>query len=108
MALTSGVLYKFQCGLRNKSYYGQCVRHLAVRSGGHIGTSPLTNKRVRPRKDGAVCHHFLNCNYSPTFEDFSALRHENKKYLLELKETILIMRWTINESERTFRPSLSV
>ena len=73
-------------------YYGECVRHLAVRSGEHIGISPLTSKRVQPRKDSAVCHHLLNCNYSPTFEDFSVLCHDNKKYLLELKESLLIMR----------------
>ena len=90
--LTSGVVYKFQCGLCNESYYGECVRHLAVRSGEHIGISPLTSKRVQPRKDSAVCHHLLNCNYSPTFEDFSVLCHDNKKYLLELKESLLIMR----------------
>ena len=46
---------------------------LDVRSGKHIGILPLTNKRVQPRKDVAVCHHLLNCNYSPTFEDFSVL-----------------------------------
>ena len=65
--LTSGVVYKLQCGLCNESYYGECVRHPAVRSGEHIGISPLTNKRVKPRKDSAACHHLLNCNYSPTF-----------------------------------------
>ena len=26
--LTSGVVYKFQCGLCNEFYYGECVRHL--------------------------------------------------------------------------------
>ena len=81
LSLTSGVVYKFQCGLCNESYYGECVRHLAVRSGEHIGISLLTNKRVQPRKDSAVCHHLLNCYYSPTFEDFSVLYLENKKCL---------------------------
>ena len=28
--LTSGVAYKFQCGLCNESYYGECVRRLNV------------------------------------------------------------------------------
>ena len=61
---TSGVFYNvFQCGLCNEFCYGECVRHLAVRSSEHIGISPLTNKRVQPRKDSAVCHHLLNCNY---------------------------------------------
>ena len=85
-------LFKFQCGLCNESYYGECVRHLTVKSGEHIGISNLTNNRVQTRNDNAVCHHLLICNYSPTFEDFSILNHENKKYLLELKENLLIMR----------------
>ena len=89
--LTSSMVYKFQCGLCNESYYGECVRHLALRSGEHIGVSSSTNKRSQPKKDSAVSHHLLKCNYSPTFLDFCVLCHENKKYLLELKESLLIM-----------------
>ena len=44
--LTPGVVYKFQCGLYNESYYGECVRHLAIKSGEHIGVSALTSRRV--------------------------------------------------------------
>ena len=84
------MIYKFHCGLCNESYLRECVRHLLAKSREHIGISPLTNQRVQPRKDSAVDLHFLNCNYSPTFEDFSVLCHE--KYLLELKESFLIMR----------------
>ena len=87
--LTSGAGYKFQCGLWNESYYGECVRHLAVRSSEYFGISPLTSKRVQPRKDSAVCHHLSNSNYSPISEDFGVLCHENKKYFLELKESLL-------------------
>ena len=46
--LTSDVVYKFLCGLCNESYYGECVRHLNVRIGEHIGISPLTRKKVKP------------------------------------------------------------
>ena len=92
LILISGVIYKFQRGLCNESYYGECVRHLAIGSGEHIGISPLTNKRAQSRNNSAVYHDLLNCNYSPTFEDFSVLCHENKKYLLELKESLLLMR----------------
>ena len=84
------MVYKFQCGLSIESYYGECIRHLTVRNGEHIGILPSTNKRVQPIKDSAVSHHLLN--YSPNFEDFSVLCHENKKYLIELKESLLIMR----------------
>ena len=41
--LTSGVVCKFQCGLCNESHYGECVRHLNVRIGGHILNSWLKN-----------------------------------------------------------------
>ena len=66
--LTSGVVYKFQCGLCNESYYGECVRHLNVRIGEHIGISLLTKKKVKP-KGSAVSHHLLLCNHSPSFEN---------------------------------------
>ena len=65
--LTSGVVYKFQFGFCNKSYYGKCVRHLNVRIGEHIGISPLTKKKVKP-KGSAVSDHLLLCNHSPSFE----------------------------------------
>ena len=40
--LTSGVVYNFQCGFCNESYYSECARHLNVRIGEYIGISPLT------------------------------------------------------------------
>ena len=83
--------YKFQSGLCNESYYGKCVRHLVVRCGEHIGISPLTNRRLQLRNDIAVCHHLSNCNYSND-EDFNVLCHKSRRYLLELKESLLIMR----------------
>ena len=88
---TSDVVYKFQCGFCNESYYAECVRHLNVRLGEHIGISPLTKKKVKP-KGSTVSDHLLLCNHSRSFENFSVLTKENKKFLLELKESLLIMR----------------
>ena len=85
------VVYKFQCGFCNESYYGECVRHLNVRIREHIRISPLTKKKFKP-KGSAVSDHLLLCNHSPSFENFSVLTKENKKFLLELKESLLIMR----------------
>ena len=62
--LTSGVVYKFQSGFCNESYYGECFRHLNVRIGEHIRISPLTNKKVKPKGSG-VSDHLLLCNHSP-------------------------------------------
>ena len=90
--LISGVVYKFQCGLCNESYYGESIRHLDIRSGEHIGVSPLTGKNVEASNNSAICDHLLHCNFLPSFDNFSVLAHENKKYSLEIKESLLIMR----------------
>ena len=85
--LISGVVYKFQCGLCNESYYGESIRHLDIRSGEHIGVSTLTGKKVKPSNNSAICDHLLHSNFLPSFDNFSVLAHENKKYLLEIKES---------------------
>ena len=75
---TSGVIYGFQFGLCNESYYGECVRHLNVRTGEHIGISPLTKKQVKS-KSSSIADHLLFCNQSASFNDFSILTHENMR-----------------------------
>ena len=89
--LISGVVYKFQCRLCNESCYGKCVRQLNVRIGEHISMSPLTKKQVKP-KNSSVADYLLFCNHSASYDEFSTLMRENKKFLLELKESMLIMR----------------
>ena len=89
--LTSAVVYKFHCGLCNESYFGECTRHLHVRIGEHIGISPLTRKQVKS-KNSSIADHLQLSNHSASYDDFSILTRENKKFLLELKESLLIMR----------------
>ena len=89
--LTSGVVYKFQCGIYSESYDGKCVRHLNIRIGEHIGISPLTKKKVK-HKGTAVSDHLFLCNHPPFFEDISVLTKENRKFVLELKESLLILK----------------
>ena len=88
--LISGVAYKFQCGLCNESYYGESIRHLDIRSGKHIGVSPLTGKKVKPSSNSATCDPLHHYNFLPSFDNFSVLAHVNKNYLLEIKESLLI------------------
>ena len=89
--LTSGVVYKFQCGLCNESYHGEYVTHHNVGIGEHIRISSLTKKKVKP-KDSAVSNHLLLCNHSLSFEIFFVLTKENRQFESELKERLLIMR----------------
>ena len=90
--LTSGVVYKFQCGLCNESYYGERVRYLNVRIDESIGISSLTKRQVKP-KNSFVADHLLFCNYTTSYDNFSILTRENKTFLPELKECLFLMRY---------------
>ena len=48
--------------------YGECARHLNVRIAEHIGISPLTKVKVKP-KGGAVSDNLLLWNHSLSFEN---------------------------------------
>ena len=89
--LTSGVVYKFQCGLCNESYHGECVRHLNVKIREHIAILPLPKKQVK-LEDRSVADHLPFCNHSASYDDFRNLTRENKRFLLELNDSLLIMR----------------
>ena len=67
-----------------------CVRHLNVRIGEHIGTSPLPKKQVKP-KNSSIADYLLFYNHSGSYDNFSILECENKMFPLELKESLLIM-----------------
>ena len=69
----------------------ECVRHLNIRTGEHIGISPLTKTNFKPR-NSFVADHLLFCNHLVSYDDFSVLTREKKSFLLELKESLLIMR----------------
>ena len=77
-------------GLCSESYYSESIRHLE-RSGEDIDIPYFTEKMVKPSNNSAVCDHLLQCNSLPFFDNFSILAHENKKYLLEIKGSVLIM-----------------
>ena len=62
--LISGVVYKFQCGLCNESYYGKSIRHLDIRSGEHIAVSPITERRSNHQ----ITVLFVNIYSSITFQ----------------------------------------
>ena len=78
--LCSGIVYKFQCGSCNATYYGKTKRHFKVRMCKHLGISALTGKRVKGNDDSATKEHLLFCNHKPDFEDFSILAANNNDF----------------------------
>ena len=89
--LTCDVIYKFQGGLCKEPYHAECLRHLNARIGKNVGISLLTKKQVKP-KNSFVADHLLFCNHSVSYDYFRTLTRENKAFLLELKESPIIMR----------------
>ena len=63
--LVSGVVYEYTCGRRNSYYYGETERHLKVRSGEHVGISPLTFKKMKLSNESSTCDHLLECDNNP-------------------------------------------
>ena len=90
--LVSCVVYKFQCGRCNASYCGETDRHLKVRSREHIDISSLTFEKVKPSSESSIRDHLLFCNHDPSFDDCTILAHGTNKFLLEIKESLLIKR----------------
>ena len=90
--LRSGIVYKFQCGSCNATYYGKTKRHFKVRMCEHLGISALTGKRVKGDDDSAIKEHLLFCSHTPEFEDFSILASNNNDFKVTLMESLLINR----------------
>ena len=65
---------------------------MKVRSAEHIGISPLTFKKAKPLKESAICAHVLICNNIPSFDKFTILASGHHKYILEIKESLLVER----------------
>ena len=58
-----GVIYKLHCALCNRSYYGECERHLNIRKSQQTCIAPLTQKKVKPN-NSLLYTHELFCDHS--------------------------------------------
>ena len=46
---------------------------MKVRSGEHIGISPLTFRKLKPSKESAICDHLVICKNISSFDEFALL-----------------------------------
>ena len=65
----------------------ECVRHMDKRIGKHIGISAVTKMQV---KSSSVDDHLISSNFLASFGNFSILNRENKKFLLEVRGSLLM------------------
>ena len=71
--LCSHLIYKFQCSNCNITYYGETERHLKVRPGEHISTSPLMGKSIHNNKKSPAKDHCVLSGHVCSFDDFTVL-----------------------------------
>lgn len=88
--LTSGFVYKLKCGLCSESYYRECVRTTLEELVDILVYHHLPKTKLS--KSSSIANHLLFCNHLPSYNSFGILKRENKDFLLELKENLLIMR----------------
>ena len=80
---------KYMCG-RCNSYYGEVDRHLNIKFREPIGISPLKFGKVKPSKESAIRDHLLISNNIPYFDDLTIFAYGHHKYIIEIKESLLI------------------
>lgn len=56
----------------------------------NIRISRLTFKKTKLSKESSILDHLVQFDNNPSFDEFIISAHRNKKYLLEIKENLLI------------------
>ena len=65
----------------NATYYGKTIRHIKVRMCEHLGISHLTGKPIHGiYHPSAVLDRRHECDYSPSFDEFSILTSEGNNF----------------------------
>jgi hypothetical protein len=96
-SLISGVIYKYTCANCKVSYIGCTARYWEKRLEEHTHISALTGKPLSGVQVFAPLQHVKNAKCNPsgpkvTRDDFEILGYEKNKYLLQIKESILIKK----------------
>ena len=91
--LRSHLIYKFQCSNCNITYYDETERHLKVRAGEHISTSPLTGKRVNNNRKSSVKDHCHLSGHVCSFDESTVLNYELRKFKSLIRESLLVTKY---------------
>ena len=58
----------------------------------HLGVSAPTEKREKEDNNSTINEHYLFCNHSSGFDDFSILASNNSDFQVTLMESLLISK----------------
>ena len=90
--LHSHLIYKLHCSNCNITYYGEGERHLKIRAGEHISTSPLTRKTGNNNKKSSVKDQCFFSGHLFSFEDCTVLNDESHNFKWLIKESLLVTK----------------
>ena len=90
--ILSGIVYRYTCSNCKVTYYGKTFLHFFTRVSEHMGTSNLTEKRIKNAKKSAISDLMLQCDSPISFDDFDILASDSNKFKLLIRESLLIER----------------
>ena len=94
-SIMTDFVYHFKCSCCAATYVGRCVRHKQVRFCEHAGLSPRTGKAYKPTLVNAssVKIHMLKEKHPVDPDrDFKILSRGGSREILDIKESIMIVR----------------
>ena len=97
-SLLSGIIYKYTCANCNVSYIGCTIRYWEKRLEEHTHISALTGKPLSGCQVFAPLQHVKTARCNPSGprvsrDEFEIIGHEKNRYLLQVKESVLIKRY---------------
>ena len=93
-------LFGAEVRTENKKYYESTLNYCKLQvifkseKKFSIEVSTLTFKKTKPSRESSIRDEILQCDNNPSFVEFTILTHGNKKYILEIKKSLLIKRST--------------
>ena len=81
------IIYRYTCSnCKESTYYGKTFHHFYTRAAEHMGISNLTERRLKTLNS----LQYLTIYYTISFDDFSVLATDYRKFKLPLRKSLLI------------------
>ena len=98
-SMRSSIVYKYECGICNSTYYGESIRHFKTRIAEHSGFSSRTGLPLTSRAKSNIYGHFSKTGHEILPGYFEIVQSVKQQNDLKIAESIDIHRFkpTLNE-----------
>ena len=91
-SIVRGIVHKLKSGGCNAIYHSKTKHHFKVTTCKHCEVSLLPGKTVKGHNSSCIKDHYLFCNHSSGFDNFSILASNNNGFKVTLIKSLLISR----------------